>query len=165
MTPGSPLELDHNNGQIVHCQERSAVMQTCWGRMVVDINTSWLNKTFPKNITIKCSSFQEFSWWSLSHWPLATGLVTTQGPSVMWGDVRGNLWDDSGVRARVTGSHYMLRYYCRITSHGVIDTFLEITSPSIQRISSITSLNKAHAAPSQQCIYFEFHAGRAVLIL
>ena len=89
---------------------------------------------------------------------------TTRQCGVMSDDVRGNLSDDSRVRARVTGSHYMLRYYCRVTSpcHGFIGTFLEITSPSIQRISSITRLNKAHAAPTQQCGYFEFHAGRAV---
>ena len=87
---------------------------------------------------------------AIGHGPGGDQPGTIRQCGVMSDDVRGNLSDDSGVRARVTRSHYMLRYYCRITSpcHGVIGTFLD---PAIQRISSITSLNKAQAEPTQQC--------------
>ena len=183
MTPGShPSELDHNNGQVVYCQDAS--------KHVVLISTSWLNTvclqqrgmgllwacfgTSKSNqVLIKAPLSREeqhhkmfwfsgiHNWWSLSHWVLATGLVTTLSPSSVT-DVRcqGNLSDDSGVmrsRGIITCHTLPGLTSLRLCHGGVIGTFLYS-----RYLHSEDFLNNKSIQHTIQCSYFEFHA---VLIL
>ena len=161
MMPGSPMNLDHNNGQVVYCQDAS--------KHVVLISTSWLNTVCLhqrgmgllllafvlelKNTQAPLSREEQhhkmfwfsgiLNWWSLSHWhwPQAWSPPSAHHPSPMW-DVREICQMTLGSWGHGGSLHVTHYRASRASDYVMLESLAHFYTPdtSIQRISSITSL-------------------------